>query len=376
MANLNNTTIFSVMSALSTQYNAINLGQGFPDFDCTTSLKDEVKKSLYSNQNQYSPMTGNFELKQSIADKIAIYHHNVVDPNKHICITAGATQAIFTSILSIISKDDEVIIIEPAYDSYAPSIRIAGGIPISYKMKYPKYQIDWDELESLVSEKTKMIIINNPHNPTGKILTKSDLLNLQRIVSDTKITVLSDEVYEHLIFDNNQHESVLRFPELFNQSIAIFSFGKTLHATGWKIGYCVGPEHLINQFNKIHQWNVFSVNSFVQHALAQYLKEPEKFNKLSSFFEQKRNYLADGLNESHLKPLPSLGTYFQLYDFSEISQQNDIEFCKSLVKKIGVASIPLSPFYSDSEDNKVIRLCFAKKQETLDKAIERLKMLN
>ncbi len=369
------TTIFTVMSALARQYNAINLGQGFPDFDCDEGLRKLVSKYLNDGKNQYCPMAGLLDLREAIAQKIERSYGTIVNPETEICVTAGATQALFTAISAFVHSGDEVIIFEPAYDSYTPSIQVAGGIPKPYRMTLPDYAIDWNIVENMVTDKTKMILINTPHNPTGTILKESDLLALEQIVKDKNIIVLSDEVYEHLIYDEEKHQSVLRFPNLFRQSLAVYSFGKTFHSTGWKIGYCVGPEHLIQEFKNIHQWNVFSVNSFTQYALAEHLQNPESYEYLPQFFQAKRNLLNERLKETPLKAQLSKGTYFQLYNYENISQEKDTEFAKYLTQEIGVASIPLSPFYTNPPDDKVVRLCFAKKEETLEKAAERLSKL-
>ena len=368
-------TIFTVMSALANKHQAINLGQGFPDFDCDASLKALVEKYLNDGKNQYCPMPGLLGLRQSISNKMNRSYGMTLDPATQICITAGATQALFTAITAFIHDGDEVIIIEPAYDSYQPAIRIAGGIPKAYQLTYPDYSIDWNELGAMVNDKTKMIIINTPHNPTGTILRMKDIAALEQIVANKNIIVLSDEVYEHLIYDKEEHQSVLRFPNLFNQSLAVYSFGKTFHSTGWKIGYCVGPAYLMNEFKNIHQWNVFCVNSFTQYALAEHLKNPASYESLGEFFQQKRDYLTNELTSVPLKPKLSAGTYFQLFNYAALSDQEDVTFAKYLTTAIGVAAIPLSPFYTTPPGDKVIRLCFAKKEATLAAAAERLSKL-
>lgn len=369
------TTIFTVMSALANKHKAINLGQGFPDFDCEAPLRQLVTKYVNDNKNQYCPMPGLLALRQSISDKIDRSYGIPINPATEICITAGATQALFTAITAFVHAGEEVIIIEPAYDSYVPSIQIAGGIPRSYQMSYPDYSIDWNQIASMVNDRTRMIIINTPHNPTGTVLEASDLLALENIVANKDIIVLSDEVYEHLIYDEQQHQSVLRFPNLFQQSLAVFSFGKTFHSTGWKMGYCVGPEPLMQEFKKVHQWNVFCVNSFTQYALAEHLQDPETYEQLPAFFQQKRDYLTNSLANTPLIPKVSKGTFFQLFNYEQISNMEDAEFAKYLTTEIGVAAIPLSPFYSKPTGDKVIRLCFAKKESTLAAAADRLRQL-
>ena len=366
------TTIFSVMSALANDYQAINLGQGFPDYDCDDKLRTLVTKYLNLQKNQYCPMPGLLDLRQAIGHKMNKSYGTNLDATTQICVTAGATQALFTAITAFVHQGDEVIIIEPAYDSYTPSIKIVGGVPIPYTLHAPDYSIDWNAFETFLTLKTLMIIINTPHNPTGTILKKSDLEALENIVLGKNIIVLSDEVYEHLIYDNEPHQSVLRFPKLFEQSLAVYSFGKTFHSTGWKIGYCVGPDYLMKEFINVHQWNVFSVNSFVQFALAEYLEDEGTYNYLSTFFQQKRDFLNDELAQTSLVPMISQGTYFQLYNYEAVSDLEDIAFAKYLTTEVGVAAIPLSPFYSKPPNDKVIRLCFAKTEATLAKAAERL----
>ncbi|MEN0048655.1 MAG: methionine aminotransferase [Bacteroidota bacterium] len=368
----NETTIFTVMSAMAKQYNAVNLGQGFPDYDCDESLRKLVRQHLNEGKNQYAPMAGVPILREAISRKITHSYGTTIDPETQICITAGATQAIFTAILAFVHQGEEVIIIEPAFDCYLPAIELVGGIPKIYAMHYPDYKIDWKQLVKLVTERTKMILINSPHNPTGTILKEEDLQALERIVAGRDIVVLSDEVYEHLIYDGETHQSVLRFPNLLQQSLAVFSFGKTFHATGWKIGYCVGAEKLVAEFKNIHQWNVFSVNSFVQYALAEHLQDASAYERLPRFFQQKRDLLTQALASLPMQANVSAGTYFQLYSYEGLSDLNEFDFAKYLTQEVGVAVIPLSPFYSNPPNEKVIRLCFGKKAATLVAAAERL----
>lgn len=368
-------TIFTVMSNLARDHQAINLGQGFPDFETDHHLIELVNKYVSDGKNQYCPMAGLPELRQTLCKKIEHTYGNTLEPDKNICITAGATQAIFTSILAFIHPGDEVIILEPAYDCYKPAISVAGGIVRPYAMVYPDYKVDWDQIKEMITEKTRMIIINTPHNPTGTILLENDLMALEQIIADRDIVVLSDEVYEHIIFDNHRHKSVLRYPRLAEQSISVYSFGKTLHATGWKIGYAVGPEPLMNEFKNIHQWNVFCVNSFLQYAISAYLQNPANYESLPDFYQQKRDCLTELLHGVPLEPKQSMGTYFQLYTYQNISDQDDVTFATYLTKEIGVAAIPLSPFYTNPPGDKAIRLCFAKKEKTLEAAASRLKVL-
>lgn len=365
-------SIFSTMSALASKHEAINLGQGFPDYDCDPKLISLVTHYAQGGHNQYSPMAGAAKLRQAITDKIKLQYSHKLNPDTQVCITAGATQALFTAFQAFVSKGDEVIIIEPAYDSYRPSILLAGGVVVPYALTAPDYTIDWDAFRGLITDKTKMIVINTPHNPTGSTLKLPDLQTLELLTKDKDIIILSDEVYEHLIYDGQEHQSVLRFPELFKKSIATYSFGKTLHATGWKMGYCVGPENLMAEFKNIHQWNVFSVNSFLQLAIAEYLQDAAVYQGLPDFFQKKRDLLQSALAGSNLKPVAAEGTYFQLYNYEAMSDLDDLSFAKELTIKTGVATIPLSPFYTDPPGDKVVRFCFAKKDETLLAAADKL----
>ncbi|GAB4249964.1 MAG: pyridoxal phosphate-dependent aminotransferase [Ekhidna sp.] len=369
------TTIFTIMSKLAHEHNAINLGQGFPDFDGDNRLLELVSKYVKEGKNQYCPLAGLPSLLQTIAEKAGRLYGISLDPSAQICVTAGATQALYTAIMALVNKGDEVIVIEPAYDCYKPQIELAGGVPVPYTLMYPDYKIDWEEMRSMISDKTRMIIINTPHNPSGTTLKKDDLAMLESLVSDKNIVVLSDEVYEHLIYDGEEHQSVMRYPKLFSQSLAVFSFGKTLHATGWKLGYIVGAEPLIKVFKTVHQWNVFCVNSFLQFAIADYLKDPGSYESLPDFFQAKRDTMNRLFEQVPMKPVVARGTYFQLFNYSDISDENDTEFAKYLTAEVGVAAIPLSPFYTNPPGDKVVRLCFAKKEETLKLAAERLMKL-
>ncbi len=362
------TTIFSVMSALANKHNAINLSQGFPNFDCPEALKQMVNKHLQEGKNQYVPMAGVPALRQRLVDKIDRMTGHSINPDTEITITAGATQALFTAIATFVSAGDEVILIEPAYDCYRPAIEVVGGIPIAYELVAPDYTINWQEIKNLVTEKTKMIIINTPHNPIGKTLKASDLKALEDLTKGTDILVLSDEVYEHLIYDGANHQSVLRYPELFKRSLAVYSFGKTFHNTGWKIGYIVAPDYLMKEFRKVHQFNVFSVNSFVQYGIADFLEDPESYLTLPNFYQQKRDFFGKTMEGSRLQPSSSEGTYFQLFDYSNISDEADTDFAKRLTIEHGVASIPVSVFYTSGRQDKMIRLCFAKTEDLLESA--------
>ncbi len=361
------TTIFTVMSALANEHNAINLSQGFPDFPSSQRLIDLVTRAMQKGFNQYAPMAGVPALREAIARKISDMYSISVHPDE-ITVTSGATQALFTAISAFVRPGDEVVILEPAYDSYRPAVEVNGGLPVIYEMQAPDYKIDWSAVQQLFSDRTRMIIINTPHNPTGTILRNEDLQALERIVAGTEILVLSDEVYEHLIYDGEEHQSVLRFPNLRERSLVVYSFGKTFHNTGWKMGYCVAPQDLMAEFRKVHQFNVFSVNTPMQYALAEFLKTPEEYLGLNDFYQQKRDFLAQVMDGSPLKPFPSKGTYFQLFDYKNISVEPDKEFAKRLTTEFGVAAIPISVFYSSGRDEHVIRLCFAKKEETLREA--------
>ncbi|NQZ76097.1 MAG: aminotransferase class I/II-fold pyridoxal phosphate-dependent enzyme [Ekhidna sp.] len=369
------TNIFTIMSKLATEHQAINLGQGFPDFECDEKLIELIAKYLRERKNQYCPMAGLPKLNEVLAAKIQRLYAHTIQPETDICITAGATQALYTAIMAFVRGGDEVIIFEPAYDCYKPQVELAGGQIKPYQLKWPDYSIDWNRVKDMITDKTRMIIINTPHNPSGTVLAREDLQTLEEIVEGTNIIVLSDEVYEHLIYDGEEHQSVMRFPTLFNQSLAVYSFGKTLHATGWKLGYIVGPEHLMSAFKSIHQWNVFCANSFMQFGIADYLSDPNSYEGLPSFFERKRDTMNDLLKDTPLQPKLAKGTYFQAYNYEEISKHDDLEFAKYLTTEIGVAAIPMSPFYSIPPKEKVIRLCFAKKEETIAAAAERLMKL-
>ncbi len=364
------TSIFAVMSKEAVDYNALNLSQGFPDFDVSPELIERINYYMKKGFNQYAQMTGVPEIRKSIVDKVKKLHDANYDVNKEVNITAGATQAIFTSILSSVNKGDEVIIIEPAYDSYVPGVLMSGGIVKYTALTYPDYRVDWNHLESLITSKTKMIIINTPHNPTGSVLFREDLEMLDKLTRNTDIFVLSDEVYEHLIFDEMQHESVCRYPELANRSFIIGSFGKTYHATGWKMGYVLAPENLMKEFRKAHQFIVFTCNTPIQHAIADFLQDENTYMKLGEFYQKKRDYFLEQIKKSRFKFHPASGTYFQILDYSEISEDFDFDFAKKLTREAGIASIPISPFFNDNRNDKTLRFCFAKKESTLEKAGE------
>ncbi|MCI4651102.1 methionine aminotransferase [Phaeodactylibacter sp.] len=367
------TTIFSVMSALANEHGAINLSQGFPNFESPQRLTDLVCDYLQKGYNQYAPMPGLPELREAIAGKINLMYGVNVDPGSEITITAGATQAIYCAIAAFVRPGDEVLLLEPAYDCYRPAVEVNGGIPVIYELKAPHYKVNWDHVEALLTPATRMIIINTPNNPTGTTLQTTDLLALQQLTAGTDILVLSDEVYEHLIYDEASHQSVLRFPGLRSRSLAVYSFGKTFHNTGWKIGYCVAPPELMVEFRKVHQYNTFAVHRPTQHALADYLQDATTYESLPGFYQQKRDLLLEVMAGSRFKPLPCQGTYFCNFDYSGISDEPDRVFAHQLITEHGVAAIPVSAFYTSGRDERIIRLCFAKTEETLQAAGERLR---
>lgn len=362
------TSIFSVMSALANKHNAINLSQGFPNFKSDQKLIDGVTKAMNSGYNQYAPMAGSLELREAISKKFELQYNSSYHPETEITITAGATQAIFTVISTFIKPMDEVIIFKPAYDSYQPSIEANGGTSIAIALEAPNYTINWDLVKQAITSKTKMIIINTPHNPSGTVLTKNDMLKLQELTQNTNIIVLSDEVYEHIIFDDEQHQSVCLFSDLKQRSFITASFGKTFHNTGWKVGYCCAPKALMEAFRNLHQFNVFSVHHPTQKALAEYLQEPNHYLELPKFYQEKRDTFLNLIKDSRFKFTPSKGTYFQVLDYSEITDMNDVEFARQLTTKNGIASIPLSVFYDNKLDHNVLRFCFAKTNDTLKQA--------
>ncbi|MBK1896990.1 methionine aminotransferase [Chryseobacterium paridis] len=366
------TTIFSQMTQLANENQAINLSQGFPDFMPDSELLNYVDDFIKKGFNQYAPLGGMIGLKEEIARKIENSHQAIYHPDAEITVTAGGTQAIFTAIAAFIKRDDEVIIFEPAYDCYEPTVELFGGIVKRFEMKAPHYEIDWNAVKGLISEKTKMIILNNPNNPSGKILTENDIRELIKIVKDTSILILSDEVYENIVFDGKQHLSICRYPELKERSLLVASFGKLFHVTGWKIGYCAAPKALTDEFRKVHQFNVFCVNTPIQLALAEYMKNDDHYNQLSSFFQKKRDFLRQGLASTSFELLDCEGTYFQALKYDKVSDKNDFDFASELTVTHKVASVPFSSFYKNKVNENVIRLCFAKKEETLEKAIENL----
>ncbi len=363
-------TIFTVMSALAAEHNALNLSQGFPNFESDQKLIDLVIKAMRAGYNQYAPMPGILKLREAISHKFDSLYHSTYHPDTEITITAGATQAIFTAISAFIRQDDEVLVFRPAYDCYEPAVALHGGKTISVQLKAPKYQVDWKAVAEKITSKTKMVIINTPQNPSGTIFSEEDMLELQKLTEGTNIIILSDEVYEHIIFDDERHQSVCLFKDLKSRSLVTASFGKTFHNTGWKLGYCCAPKELMEEFRKVHQFNVFSVNHPVQVALMDYLKDPSSYEGLPDFYQQKRDLFLDLITGSRFRFIPSKGTYFQSLDYSRISDEADVDFSKRLTIEHKIASIPLSVFNEHGHDDKQLRFCFAKTDDTLKRAAE------
>jgi len=366
------TTIFTVMSALATEHKAVNLGQGFPDFPMSEELTAKVAEAMKNGHNQYAPMPGLIGLRESIAEKVEFLYNTKVNPDTEITITPGGTYAIYSSLTTILQPGDEVILFEPAYDSYIPNIEINGAKAIPLPLTYPDYKIDWDLVRSSINAKTKAILINSPHNPTGSVLDKNDIAELKSIVAGTNIFIVSDEVYEHLIYDDLPHESMLKYPELFERSFVNFSFGKTYHCTGWKLGYCIAPAAFTKEFRKVHQFNCFSCFTPAQVALADYLKNKEAYLSLPRFMQQKRDYFVELMKQTKFDLLPTSGSYFVCASYGRISDEADKDLAIRLTKEAGVATIPLSAFYHNQKDDKVVRFCFSKQNRTLQQAVERL----
>jgi methionine aminotransferase len=363
------------MSALAAEHNAINLSQGFPGFDCDSKLKDLVTKAIAGANNQYAPMAGVMSLREAIAEKTEQLYGALYNPETEITITAGATQAIYTAISALVKEGEEVIVIEPAYDSYVPAIELAGGKPVFFQLQPDDFSINWSEFIKLINPRTRMIILNSPHNPTGSVISQNDISQLEKLTKNTDIIILSDEVYEHILFDGHTHLSMCRFPLLAERSIIVSSFGKTYHTTGWKLGYCLAPANLMKEFRKVHQFIVFSVNTPVQMAYAEYLKNRSAYLELSAFYEQKRNFFNRLFEGSRFTIQPSAGTYFQLLGYSSISKEDDVGFARRLTTEHGVASIPVSVFYHKKTDSRLLRFCFAKNDEELERAAEKLRNL-
>jgi len=366
------TTIFTVMSSLAAELGAVNLGQGFPDFPMSGKLIGLVDKAMRDGFNQYAHMHGLQSLREVLAGKIGFLYGTAIDPATQITITPGGTYAIYTALTTVLQPGDEVIVFEPAYDSYIPNIEINGAIPVRIPLSFPDYRIDWEEVRRRITPRTRMIMFNSPHNPTGAVLRENDITQLRALVKDSGIFIHSDEVYEHLIFDGVPHQSILRYPDLLQRSFVSFSFGKVYHCTGWKLGYSISSPDLMAEFRKVHQFNCFSCHTPSQVALAEFLTDRNSYLELSPFLQGRRDYFQDLMRATRFTPLPSYGSYFQLYKYDRISDESDIEFAIRITKEYGVAVIPVSAFYTEGKDDKVVRFCFAKKEETLQRAVERL----
>ena len=369
------TTIFTVMSALAAEHKAVNLGQGFPDFDCDPKLVEAVNQAMTDGLNQYPPMIGVPVLREAISAKLTDLHGKDYNVNTEITITAGATQAIITAILAVVHPGDEVIVLEPCYDSYVPNIELAGGIVVRVPLTPGTFRPDFDKISAAITPKTRAIIINSPHNPSATIWSKEDMLKLQEVLAPTDVLLISDEVYEHMVYDGQEHQSAARFPGLAARAFIVSSFGKTYHVTGWKVGFVAAPAALTAEFRKVHQFNVFTVNTPVQYGLANYMADALPYLTLPAFYKRKRDLFKAGLAHTKFKILPTTGSYFQCVDISEVSDLTEAEFCKWLTTEIGVAAIPLSAFYGNGFDQRIVRFCFAKKDETLNLALEKLKRL-
>ncbi len=369
------TTIFTVMSALATEHKAVNLGQGFPDFDCDSKLVAAVNQAMTAGLNQYPPMTGVAVLRDAVASKIIALHKKSYNPLSEITITAGATQAIITAILAVVHPGDEVIVLEPCYDSYVPNIELAGGKVVRVPLTPGTFKPDFDKISAAITPKTRAIIINSPHNPSATIWSRDDMLKLQELLDPTDILLISDEVYEHMVYDGHEHQSAARFPGLAARAFIVSSFGKTYHVTGWKVGFVAAPAVLSAEFRKVHQFNVFTVNTPVQYGLANYMEDAQPYLSLPAFYQRKRDLFKAGLVATKFKILPSTGSYFQCVDISDVSDLSEADFCKWLTTEIGVAAIPLSAFYGNGFDQRIVRFCFAKKDETLNLALDKLKKL-
>ncbi len=367
------TTIFTVMSALAAEHKAVNLGQGFPDFMMSEELIALVNTAMTQGHNQYTHMNGLPLLRERIAEKCSKLYASNINSDTQITITPGGTYAIYTALTTVLQPGDEVIIFEPAYDSYIPNIEINGAKAVRIALEFPNYSIPWQTVQEKVNNKTRMIVINSPHNPTGAVLSEQDILELRKIVANTNIIILSDEVYEHLIFDNLKHQSILRYPDLLERSFVCFSFGKTYHCTGWKLGYCISSPTLMQEFRKVHQFNCFSCDTAKQFALAEYIKNENAYLNLGAEIAEKRNYFRTLMQATPFTCIPSFGSYFECYSYRGLSEMNDKDFAIFLTKNYGVATIPVSAFYKEGNDNQVIRFCFVKQNKTLEKAVEQLK---
>jgi methionine aminotransferase len=369
------TSIFTVMSQLAVEHGAVNLGQGFPDFQMDHALTDLVAKAMKDDFNQYSPMPGNVLLRERLAEKTEFLYKTKIDPNTQITITPGGTVAIFSALTTILKPGDEVILFEPAYDCYIPAIELNGAIPVLISLAYPDYSIPWDIVREKITAKTRMIIINSPHNPTGAVLSENDIAELRSVVTDTHIIILSDEVYEHLIFDGIEHQSMLRYPDLLERSFVCFSFGKTYHCTGWKLGYCISSPELMKEFRKVYQFNAFCCDTPKQVGIAEFIQDRNAYLSLSGFIQKKRDYFRELMKATPFTCIPSHGSYFECYSYADFSNETDMDLAVRLTKDYGITAVPVSAFYKSGEDNKVLRFCFAKKETTLERAVEKLSLL-
>lgn len=366
-------TIFSVMSRLAEEHGAINLGQGFPDFNCAPELVDAVTRAMTDGYNQYAPMLGVYPLREALARKIELLYGRRYDPATEICITSGATEGLFSTLTALVRPGDEVVLFQPAYDSYAPAVQLSGGIPVYVTLRRPDYRVDWDEVRRAITPRTRVILVNSPHNPTGMVLGRDDIRELAHVLQTTNAFVVSDEVYEHIVFDGARHESMARHPEIAERAVVISSFGKTYHTTGWKIGYCVAPQALTAEVARVHQWVTYAVNTPIQRAYADMVNRDPTCTAVTSFYQAKRDRFLRLIRESRFRPLACRGTFFQVVDYSAITDERDSDFALRLLKEHGVASIPISPFLTGVDPGPVLRFCFAKRDETLDAAAERLR---
>ncbi|MDQ6609505.1 MAG: methionine aminotransferase [Bacteroidota bacterium] len=366
------TSIFTIMSVLAAQHNAINLGQGFPDFSMSEQLIALVNDAMKRGHNQYTHMNGYIPLREAIAEKVEYLYNTKINPDTEITVTPGGTYALYTALTTILHPGDEVIIFEPAYDCYIPAVELNGAKAVPVQLRFPDYKIDWHEVKKRITSKTRAIIINSPHNPSGAVLSANDIEQLRSVVKDTQIIIISDEVYEHLIFDGFKHQSILKYPDLLERSFVCFSFGKVYHCTGWKLGYCIASEVLMKEFRKIHQFNAFSCDTPKQVALAAFLKNRENYLELGNFLQQKRDYFESRMSQTKLQPLTTHGSYFQIYSYKDLSGESEKNFAIYLTKEHGVSTIPVSAFYRQEVNNSVLRFCFSKKEATLDAAVERL----
>ena len=365
-------SIFTEMSLLAAKHKAINLGQGSPDFNVSENLIELVAKAMKDGHNQYAHRNGLLSLREKIAEKVALLYNSEINPSTEIVITPGATYGIYTALTTVLKPGDEVIVFEPAYDSYVPNILVNGATPVLIQLEYPEYKIDWNVVREKINPATKLIMLNSPNNPTGRLLDKNDIQQLREIVQGTEILILSDEVYEHIVFDGMQHESFLKYPDLFERTFSVFSFGKVFQCTGWKIGYCIAPDWLMKEFLKVHQYNCFCVNTPMQYAFAEFLQHKNEYIKLNTIFQEKRDYFKILMAATQFIPLPSYGSYFQLYSYSAISNDSELVFAKKLTEQAKVATIPVSAFYQKEKNNQVLRFCFAKQEHTLEEAATRL----